>query len=134
MDVIAVDDDGSGLDLLRMLLESAGHRVRTSRDVAGACALLANEPLPEVVVTDLLFGTDQIGGHHLISTIRADPTYDSVGVVALTGVTSAHDLYRARLAGADACLAKPMDIDVFLETLESVRIGRSRPSGSESPV
>lgn len=120
MDVIAVDDDPNGLELLRMLLESADHRVRTSRNVSGALELLSQGPTPSVVVTDLLLGQDCDSGYRLISSIRADASYDSVAVVALTGVTSADDLDRALLAGADACLAKPMDIDVFLETLASV--------------
>ncbi|MBW0090485.1 response regulator [Pseudonocardia sp. KRD-184] len=126
MDVIAVDDDDAGLELLRMVLESAGHRVRTSADVAGGLRLIAEGPVPAAVVTDLLMGVDRDGGYRLISRIRADPAHDAVAVVALTGVTSADDLVRARAAGADACLPKPIDVAEFLAVLLRVSSERVR--------
>ncbi|QJY45851.1 response regulator [Pseudonocardia broussonetiae] len=126
MDVIAVDDDAAGLELLRMVLESAGHRVRTSADVAGGLRLLAEGPVPAAVVTDLLMGVDRDGGYRLISRIRADPAHDAVALVALTGVTSADDLVRARAAGADACLSKPIDVAEFLAVLLRVSAERVR--------
>jgi two-component system, cell cycle response regulator DivK len=129
MDVIAVDDDASGLELLRMVLESAGHRVRTSADVTGGLRLIAEGPAPAAVVTDLLMGANRDGGYRLISRIRADPAHDAVAVVALTGVTSADDLLRARAAGADACLSKPIDVAEFLAVLLRVSSARSRPAG-----
>ncbi|ODU06892.1 MAG: hypothetical protein ABS81_03645 [Pseudonocardia sp. SCN 72-86] len=129
MDVIAVDDDAAGLELLRMVLESAGHRVRTSADVAGGLRLISEPPTPAAVVTDLLMGVDRDGGYRLISRIRADPAHDAVAVVALTGVTSAEDLARARAAGADACLAKPIDVAEFLTVLVDVSSARTRPAG-----
>jgi len=128
MDVIAVDDDDAGLELLRMVLESAGHRVRTSADVAGGLRLITEGPAPAAVVTDLLMGVDRNGGYRLINRIRADPAHDSVAVVALTGVTSADDLARARTAGADACLRKPIDVAEFLATLVEVSSARARPA------
>ena len=36
MDVVVVDDDHVGLELLRMVLEADGHTVRTSRTAAAA--------------------------------------------------------------------------------------------------
>lgn len=126
MDVIAVDDDEAGLELLRMVLESAGHRVRTSAGVAGGLRLIAEGPVPAAVVTDLLMGVDRDGGYRLISRIRADPAHDAVAVVALTGVTSADDLVRARAAGADACLSKPIDVAEFLDVLLRVSSERVR--------
>ncbi|KAA0021721.1 response regulator [Antrihabitans cavernicola] len=128
MDVIAVDDDDAGRELLRMVLESAGHRVRTSGDVAGGLRLMAEQPAPAAVVTDLLMGLDRAGGYRLISKIRSDPAHDAVAVVALTGVTSAEDLERARSAGADACLTKPIDVAEFLEVLTQVSSARAQPT------
>jgi CheY-like chemotaxis protein len=129
MDVIAVDDDVAGLELLCMVLESAGHRVRTSADVAGVLRLIAEGPAPAAVVTDLLMGVDRDGGYRLINEIRSDPAHDSVAVVALTGVTSADDLVRARAAGADACLSKPIDVAEFLAVLVEVSSARADPAG-----
>lgn len=125
MDVIAVDDDRAGLELLRMLLEASGHSVRTSRDADGARRLLEAPPLPDVLVTDLLLGPAREDGYRLIAALRADPAYDRVAIVALTGVTRAEDLDRARVAGADACFGKPFDLEAFLTTLGEVSSARA---------
>ncbi|MEK6443751.1 response regulator [Pseudonocardia sp. T1-2H] len=116
MDVIAVDDDHAGLELLRMVLEAAGHTVRTSRTADGAFDLVT-EAAPAVLVTDLMMGSDRQDGFRLIDRLRASPQLAHVPVVALTGVTSAQDLGRARTAGADVCLVKPIDVAAFLQII-----------------
>lgn len=119
MDVVAVDDDHAGLELLRMVLEADGHAVRTSGTAAAALDLLVHAA-PTVLVTDLMMGPDRRGGFHLIEQVRGRPELDGLPVVALTGITSAQDLARARAAGADVCLTKPIDVDEFLRVLREV--------------
>ncbi len=119
MDVVAVDDDHVGLELLRMVLEADGHKVRTSGTAAGALDLV-NAVTPGVLVTDLMMGTDRQDGFRLIDQVRRRPELTGLPIVALTGVTSAQDLGRARAAGADVCMAKPIDVAEFLRVLREV--------------
>ena len=119
MDIVVVDDDHAGLELLRMILQAAGHSVRGSRTAAGAWELLAQSP-PDVLVTDLMMGLDRQDGLRLIGQVRARPEFAGMPVVAVTGVTSAHDWERVRAAGADACLSKPFDVAEFLQVLRDV--------------
>jgi len=119
MDVVAVDDDHAGLELLRIVLEADGHEVRTSA-VAGAALELLIDRAPSVLVTDLMMGADRRGGFRLIQQVRGRPELDGLPVVALTGVTSAADLALARAAGADACMTKPIDVAEFLRVLREV--------------
>ena len=119
MNVVAVDDDHAGLELLRMVLEADGHTVRTSAIAAAALDLLIDDT-PSVLVTDLMMGADRRGGFRLIKQVRNHPELDGLPVVALTGVTSSQDLARARAAGADVCLMKPIDVPEFLRVLRQV--------------
>ena len=119
MNVVAVDDDHAGLELLRMVLEADGHAVRTSAIAATALDLLIDNT-PSVLVTDLMMGADRQGGFRLIEQVRGRPELDGLPVVALTGVTSAQDLARARASGADVCLTKPIDVAEFLRVLREV--------------
>ena len=130
MDVIAVDDDHAGRELLRMILEAAGHAVRTSPTSVAAIALVDTPTVTSVVVTDLTMGGSGEGGYELISAIRSNPSFDHVAVVAVTGVTNSRDLARARAIGADACVAKPLDVAHLLEVLEEVTRSRSRMTGA----
>lgn len=119
MDIVAVDDDRAGLDLLQMVLEAAGHTVRTCGSPRDALLLLTRS-VPTVLVTDLMMDVDRLGGFRLIEQVRRLPQLDGLPVVALTGVTSAQDLVRARAAGADVCLTKPIDVAEFLRVLGEV--------------
>ena len=119
MDIVAVDDDRAGLDLLQMVLEAAGHSVRTCGSPRDALLLLTRSA-PSVLVTDLMMDVDRLGGFRLIEQVRRLPQLDGLPVVALTGVTSAQDLARARAAGADVCLTKPIDVAEFLQVLAEV--------------
>lgn len=119
MNVVAVDDDHAGLELLRMVLEADGHAVRTSA-IAGAALDLLIDDTPSVLVTDLMLGADRQGGFRLIEQVRSRPELDGLPVVALTGVTSSQDLARARAAGADVCMTKPIDVAEFLRVLREV--------------
>ena len=128
MDVVAVDDDHAGLDLLRMVLEADGYEVRTSGGPAGALDLLIDDA-PNVLVTDLMMGADRQGGFRLIEQVRSRPELDGLPVVAITGVTSAQELARARAAGADICMTKPIDVAEFLRVLREVT-GSAEASGA----
>lgn len=119
MDIVAVDDDRAGLDLLQMVLEAAGHTVRACGSPRDALLLLTRS-VPSVLVTDLMMDVDRQGGFRLIEQVRRAPQLDGLPVVALTGVTSAQDLARARAAGADVCLTKPIDVAEFLQVLGQV--------------
>jgi CheY-like chemotaxis protein len=119
MNVVAVDDDHAGLELLRMVLEADGHAVRTSA-IAGAALDLLIDDTPSVLVTDLMMGADRQGGFRLIEQVRSRPELDGLPVVALTGVTSSQELARARAAGADVCMTKPIDVAEFLRVLRQV--------------
>ena len=93
--------------------------MRTSAIAAAALDLLIDDA-PSVLVTDLMMGADRQGGFRLIEQVRGRPELDGLPVVALTGVTSAQDLARARAAGADVCLTKPIDVAEFLRVLREV--------------
>jgi CheY-like chemotaxis protein len=127
MDVVVVDDDHVGLELLRMVLEADGHTVRTSSTAARALDLLS-DAAPEVLVTDLMMGADRQDGYRLIDQVRGRPELARLPVVAVSGVTSSHDLGRARSAGADVCLTKPIDVAQFLRVLREVT-GSRRAGG-----
>jgi CheY-like chemotaxis protein len=121
VDIVVVDDDPAGLELLRILLEADGHTVRASGTAAGALDLL-NDAVPRVLVTDLMMGADRQDGFRLVDQVRRRPELDGLPVMALTGVTSARELGRARAAGADLCMTKPIDVVQFLRALHELTV------------
>jgi CheY-like chemotaxis protein len=124
MDIVVVDDDHAGLELLRMMLEAEGYTVRGSRTAAGAWELLVQHA-PDALVTDLMMGPDRQDGIRLIGRVRACPDLAGLPVLAVTGMTSGGDWERATAAGADVCMGKPFDVAEFLRVLREVTPPRS---------
>ncbi|QKE82647.1 response regulator [Arthrobacter sp. NEB 688] len=118
MYVYVVDDDEVTLQMMEVVLESAGHPHRTFAQPQEAFRCLGLEPLPDLVITDLVAGPRRDEGYRLISQIRADARFAAVSVLAISGVTDVRDLARARALGADHCLRKPVDIAELTELLD----------------
>lgn len=79
--------------------------------------------LPDIILLDV--GLPDTSGFDVARTLRAEHT--SVGIVMLTGRSESVDVVRGLTEGADAYLAKPVEIDVLIATLHSVA-RRLKPS------
>jgi CheY-like chemotaxis protein len=113
--ILIVDDNEALRDNLAELLESEGYEVRLAPDGVRALDSLAADPLPDVVLVDLLMpGMD---GNELLSRIREDTRLAPLRVVLSTGMPSAS----ARAAAqADAFLAKPFGMRDLLLKIEQL--------------
>ena len=104
--VLIVDDNPSNLKLLRVLLVSEGYRVETAPSAEIALEWL-KDSIPSLILTDLQMpGMD---GLELIRRIKANPSMASVPVVAVTAYAMFGDEEKAKNAGCDAYVSKPVD-------------------------
>jgi excisionase family DNA binding protein len=70
---------------------------------------------PHALLLDLMMpGMD---GFEVCRRLRARPTLNHVRIVAMTGFPSAENVERIMMAGADACLPKPLDPERLLAEL-----------------
>jgi CheY-like chemotaxis protein len=119
--VLVVDDNEDGADALAMLLTYAGAELRVAYDGPAALAAMPDFR-PDSVLLDI--GLPGLDGHATCQALRALPGGSYVAVVALTGFGQEHDKQRARAAGFDAHLTKPVDVDSVVRLL--LRIGPVR--------
>jgi hypothetical protein len=112
--VLLVDDHADSIDLLRMLLVRRGFEVTTSRSVAAALAAARAGPV-DVLVSDL--GLPDGSGHELLQQLRAA---GRLPAIAVSGLDRAADIARAREAGFDEYLVKPVAIDALVDALRRV--------------
>ena len=115
--ILVVDDNDARRENLAEALELEGFAVAVARDAPAALALLAEEPLPRVVLLDLMMpGMD---GGELLARIRGDPRLGGVRVVITTGLSGA----RSRVPAADGILTKPFGVRELLAALRQVGVG-----------
>ncbi len=104
--VLVVDDNEDAASSLGTLLRMMGHDVCTAS--AGSQALeLARSYRPEVVLLDI--GLPQMDGYEVARRLRQQPWGRAVRLIALTGWGQEQDRQRAREAGLDEHLVKPVE-------------------------
>jgi signal transduction histidine kinase len=115
--ILVVDDNRDAADSIALLLELAGHEVRTAYD--GPDALnLASVFRPEVVILDL--GLPIMDGFEIARQIEGQSWGKDIALVALTGWGQQEDYRRTTDAGFDAHLVKPVAPEELLKILAHV--------------
>ena len=107
--ILVVDDNEDAADLLSAVLEQLGNTTRVAHDATSALALL-DEFDAECAVLDI--GLPVIDGYELARRLRQRPG-QRLRLIALTGYGQQSDRERAKRAGFDAHLVKPVAIDAL---------------------
>lgn len=104
--VLVVDDNIDAADALGTALRMGGHTAWVAHDGFGALEL-ARQHDADLVLLDI--GMPGMDGYELCRRLRALPAYAGRKIVALTGWGAANDREKARAAGFDEHLTKPVD-------------------------
>jgi len=104
--ILLVEDNPANMKLLSFVLASHGYDVRKATNAEAALTALAHE-LPRMILMDLqLPGMD---GLTLTRQIKSDARTRDIVVVAVTAYAMQGDEQKAREAGCDGYIAKPID-------------------------
>lgn len=114
--VLIVDDDRAVVGFLRELLEGEEHPtlVETAHEGFEAGRKL-HAFLPDVVLLDLMM--PGIKGTEVCRQIKQMPGHANVRMIAMSGYLSPENEAELLAAGAECCLAKPLDIARLLSLL-----------------
>lgn len=104
--ILIVDDNPANLKLVRVLLSAEGYEIRCAADAEEALAILT-EFRPRLILMDLqLPGMD---GLTLTRKLKAAPESRHIPILALTAYAMKGDEQKAREAGCDGYITKPID-------------------------
>jgi len=114
--VLVVDDNAANAKLVAFVLSRQGFDVRTAADAGAAQGAIA-ERRPRLILMDLqLPGVD---GFELTRRLKADPATRDIVIIAVTAYAMTGDEDRARAAGCDGYLSKPIDTRTLAEVVAS---------------
>jgi CheY-like chemotaxis protein len=112
--VLLVDDNVDAVESMEILLQAFGYEVETALHPDLALARL-DTFAPAAAVIDI--GLPGMDGYQLATEIRRRLAGKPMRLIAFTGYGGAEDIARAKAAGFDAHLVKPVEIDRLLAVL-----------------
>ena len=124
MRILIVDDDPDLVNLVRRWLEREGHAVSHAVNGPAALDLLAMDPLPELVLLDVML--PRIDGFALLQRLRAAARTRALPVVMVSSFTRDQDVARGMALGANDYIIKPLMELQFLE-----RVARFAPGAKK---
>ncbi len=115
--ILVIDDNPINLKLASEILLAAGYAVETAVDAERAQELLTHL-LPDLILMDIaLPGMD---GLRLTRIIKTDPRLTQVPIIALTAYAMRGDEQKAKDAGCDGYITKPIDTRQFIAEVSRI--------------
>ncbi|HUA22036.1 MAG TPA: response regulator [Bryobacteraceae bacterium] len=112
--ILIIDDNPANVKLARLLLVNAGFDVQTAADSSEALETLKSFT-PHLILMDIqLPGMD---GLQLTRRLKDDPATRGAVIVALTAYAMRGDEERAKAAGCDGYMCKPIDTRTFVDQI-----------------
>jgi len=103
-EILVVDDTPDCLFVLRGMIESTGHHVRTAQSGREALEAMA-VAVPDLVMLDMMM--PEMSGLEVLERIRSIPATARVPVILVTARTDDDDVMAGYQVGADYYITKP---------------------------
>src|SRR5258708_39885911 len=113
--ILIVEDNELNMRLLNDVLEAHGYDIRQSAEGKPVLAL-TRQFRPHLILMDIQL--PDISGLDACRQLKEDPETRDIPVVAVTAFAMAGDENKARAAGCEGYITKPIRLSAFLETVE----------------
>jgi two-component system cell cycle response regulator DivK len=120
--VLVIEDDPSNLMVITDLLRLVGVRYINSR-ASGWQGIKLAESLSRLDLILLDIQLPREDGYTILEQIRSHPKLKATKVVAVTANVMPQDEARARAAGFDGFIGKPLDFDRFPQQIQGLLQG-----------
>jgi CheY-like chemotaxis protein len=113
--VLVADDKAPNRELIRTILEQAGHLVLEASDRTEALRN-AQQNRPDLIVLDLHM--PMLDGFGVLEQLRRDERFSTTPLIALTASAMQGDRERALAAGFTGYIAKPASVGALRKEME----------------
>jgi two-component system cell cycle response regulator len=116
MAVLIIEDHPDNRELMNYLLEAFGYATVTALDGLAGVDLARSEDL-DLILCDIQL--PEIDGFEVARRLKQDERLRSIPLVAITALAMVGDRERALAAGFDGYIAKPINPETFIATVEA---------------
>ena len=107
--VLVVDDDRAIVEMFSDLLGRDGRFEVETASTGYEAGVLTEKFRPDVMLLD--FKLPDINGTAVCRTVRANPNFEHMKIIAISGVADPEEIKELQAAGADDFIRKPFDIN-----------------------
>ncbi len=126
-EILLVEDNAADVKLAEEIFKEGGlsFNLQVARDGEQALAMLRREGehadlvMPDFVLLDL--NLPRKDGREVLAEIKADPVLRRIPVMVLSTSNAPRDVLTCYELQANAYICKPIDLDEFIELVESIR-------------
>ena len=112
--ILIVEDNDKNLKLVRDVLQVKGYETIEAGNAEDGI-VLARERKPDLILMDIQL--PGMNGIEAIGVLRADPSTADIPVAAVTASVMQHDRNKITVAGFNAYVGKPINLNEFLATV-----------------
>lgn len=118
--VVIVDDSDFYRGIIRKMLAEEGVNIVGEAASAEAALVVINDSKPDVVITDIVM--PEISGIEL--TEKINQNYPDISVIVISSLSQEHIVLEAIGAGASDFIAKPVQKQQLMDSLEKINSNR----------
>jgi two-component system cell cycle response regulator DivK len=122
-DALVVEDDVSGLAIISVMLRRLGMRTVMERYASSVPERAKRMRKVDVVFLDI--GLPDGDGYGVLKALRAIPDLNQVPIIAVTARDAGTEMARAKEAGFDGFLGKPLNRNRFPDQVRRILNGES---------
>ncbi|MBG6219826.1 MULTISPECIES: response regulator [unclassified Janthinobacterium] len=112
--ILLIDDSATSRSAAERVLREAGYRVVVAEDGFVALAKIA-DCQPALIVCDIVM--PRLDGYRTCALIKSSAAFHATPVLMLSSKQGLFDRARGAMAGASACLVKPLTREALLEAV-----------------
>jgi len=116
MKVVIVDDSDFSRSIIRKMLTEEGIEIVGEANSAEAALLVIKDKKPNIVITDIVM--PEISGIEL--TEKINQNFNDVSVIVISSLSQEHVVLEAIGAGASDFIAKPIQKQQLIDSLEKI--------------
>lgn len=120
MKVVIVDDSDFSRSVIQKMLQEAGIEVVGEANGAEAALAVIKEKKPNIVITDIVM--PEISGIEL--TEKINQNFDDISVIVISSLSQEHIVLEAIGAGASDFIAKPVQKQQLIDSMEKIMASR----------
>jgi PAS domain S-box-containing protein len=116
--ILCIEDNLSNIELIEQILSSQRPGIQLIINTSGRETLdLATLHKPDLILLDL--NLPDIQGHEVLTMLKADERTTNIPVIVISADAMPQQLERLLKGGAKSYLTKPLDVSLFLETIDA---------------